>query len=157
MKTFYPEPLKTRVDTLETDSADYSSRIGTLEDTIENTVGALYQASGSHASFPAATSPTVIASLSLPAGVYVVVGHVNMSGVSNVESGTPRITEVRLQQGTSNLFSQRVYSTNAGAVNPTTVAGVFSLSSTTTINMSAFSTLAVSSSSAYRLRAVRIA
>lgn len=154
MQTFYQEPLDNRVETLESETSDISSRL----DTIEDSVGEVYQDSGSQASFPASSSSsslTVVSTLTLPAGTYVVTAFINVAGASNATNGT-RITEARLYQGESGLYQTRSYSFNAAGVSPMSVAGIFSFSADTQISLRAFSTLAVNTASNYRLRAVRI-
>lgn len=152
MQTFYQEPLDNRVETLESAVTDISSRL----DTIENTVGSVYQDSGSQQSLPASSSLTTISTLSLPAGTYVVTAFINIAGSSN-DQNVNRIAEARLYQGESGMYQTRTYSYNAAGVSPINLAGIFSFNSTTNVSLRAFSTTAVSAASNYRLRAVRIA
>lgn len=147
-----PASTASKITTLQTDTADLDSRL----DTIEGTVGTVYQNSGSQASFPASSSLTVVSTLSLPAGTYVVAAFINIAGSANAADQN-RIAEARLVQGESGLYQTRSYSTNAGGVSPISIAGIFSFEATTDISLRAFSTTAVSSASNFRIRAVRIA
>ena len=152
MQTFYQEPLDNRVADLEDEASDASDRL----DVIESALGKNYKVIDSQASFPASSTPTSLASVELPAGVYVISGYVSIAGAANA-SGTSRICEARIYIGNTAECFQRQYSTNAGAVSPINLTYVLETTVPKTVSLRAFSTLAVSSSSPYWLRIVQIA